>query len=75
MLGKILIEGDDEAALDWLDPNKLNLVAEVSTKVRLPYRTLPVPVKDKKARQFYCKQHSFCKHTVNGIKRGNQQKK
>lgn len=33
MLGKIIIEGEDEAGLEWLDPNKLNLVAEVSTKV------------------------------------------
>jgi hypothetical protein len=38
MLGKILMEGDDEVGLDWLDPNKLNLVAEVSTKVRLPIK-------------------------------------
>ena len=35
MLGKILLEGEEEAGLDWLDPNKINLVAEVSTKVRL----------------------------------------
>ena len=35
MLGKILLEGEEEAGLDWLDPNKINLVAEVSTRVRL----------------------------------------
>jgi hypothetical protein len=34
MLGKIIMEGEEEAGLDWLDPNSLNLVAEVSTKVR-----------------------------------------
>ncbi len=34
MLGKIIMEGEEEAGLDWLDPNTLNLVAEVSTKVR-----------------------------------------
>jgi hypothetical protein len=33
MLGKIIMEGEEEAGLDWLDPNSLNLVAEVSTKV------------------------------------------
>ena len=31
----LLLEGEEEAGLDWLDPNKINLVAEVSTKVRL----------------------------------------
>jgi hypothetical protein len=33
MLGKIIMEGEEEAGLDWLDPNSLNLVAEVSTEV------------------------------------------
>ncbi len=33
MLGKILMEGEDEDSFPWLNPNSLNLVAEVSTKV------------------------------------------
>ncbi len=33
MLGKILMEGEDEDSFSWLNPNSLNLVAEVSTKV------------------------------------------
>ena len=33
MLGKIVVEGDDEAKVDMMDPGKTNLVAEVSIMV------------------------------------------
>ena len=34
MLGKIVMDDMDGGRIDFLDPNKMNLVAEVSTKVR-----------------------------------------
>lgn len=39
MLGKIVVDGDDEAAVAVLDPGKDNLVAEVS--VAEPYTINP----------------------------------
>ena len=33
MRGKIVIEGDEEKNVDFVDPSKFNLVKEVSVKV------------------------------------------
>ena len=34
MLGKIIVEGDKEGTFPFYNPNSMNLVEEVSTKVR-----------------------------------------
>ena len=34
MLGKIIVEGDKEETFPFYNPNSMNLVEEVSTKVR-----------------------------------------
>ena len=36
MLGKLVVEGEDPLALEWTDPNTLNLVKEVSVTVSKP---------------------------------------
>ena len=33
MLGKVVVDGDDSTKVDFLDPNRQNLVAEISIKV------------------------------------------
>eukprot|EP00040_Diaphanoeca_grandis_P024288 m.133290 g.133290 ORF g.133290 m.133290 type:complete len:2144 (-) comp29666_c1_seq1:204-6635(-) len=37
MKAKLVLEGDDESAIEWYDPNAINLVAKVSTKTTKVY--------------------------------------
>ena len=52
MLGKVVVDGDDSAKIDFMDPNLQNLVAEISTKVSHFSRS-PFPIL-----------HSSPKHTL-----------